>query len=94
MASRPCAPLVLMPMPKRLRYEHFGSIAGASGVCHTIGAAIGPIGAGRIYDLTGSYSYALDLFVTACILGALATLASFSPESEQSRPMSVAITAP
>ena len=47
---------------------------------------------GPQYDLTGSYSYALDLFVIACILGALATLACLSLESEQSRLMPVAIT--
>jgi hypothetical protein len=29
-------------------------------VCQTIGAALGPIGTGRIYDLMGSHSYAFD----------------------------------
>jgi cyanate permease len=61
-------------------------------VCQTIGAAIGPIGTGRIYDLTGSYSYAFDLFVIACILGALATLGCLSMESEQSRLLPAAVT--
>jgi len=62
-------------------------------VCQTIGAALGPIGTGRIYDLMGSHSYAFDLFVIACILGALATLGSLSLESEQSRLMQIAVTA-
>ena len=61
-------------------------------MCQTIGAAIGPISTGRIYDLTDSYSYAFDLFVMACILGALVTLGCLSLESEQSRLMPVAIT--
>jgi cyanate permease len=82
-----------MLIAESLGLKRFGSIEGVSGVCQTIGAAIGPIGAGRIYDLTGSYSHALDLFVIACILGALATLACLSLESEQSRLMPVAITA-
>jgi MFS family permease len=87
------APLVLLPMliAESLGLKRFGSIAGVSGVCQTIGAAIGPIGTGRIYDLMGSYSYALDLFVIACILGALATLGCLSLESERLTP--VAITA-
>ena len=88
------APLVLLPMliAESLGMKRFGSIAGMSGVCQTIGAAIGPIGTGRIYDLMGSYGYALDLFVIACILGALATLGCLSLESEQSRLMSIAVT--
>jgi MFS family permease len=88
------APLVLLPMliAESLGMKRFGSIAGMSGVCQTIGAAIGPIGTGRIYDLMGSYGYALDLFVIACILGALATLGCLSLESEQSRLMPIAVT--
>ena len=89
------APLVLLPMliAESLGLKRFGSIAGVSAVCQTIGAAIGPISTGRIYDLMGSYSYAFDLFVIACILGALATLGCLSLESEQSRLMPIAVTA-
>ncbi|MFZ1122506.1 MAG: MFS transporter [Candidatus Binataceae bacterium] len=89
------APLVLLPMliAESLGLKRFGSIAGVSAVCQTIGAALGPIGTGRIYDLMGSYSYAFDLFVIACILGALATLGCLSLESEQSRLMPIAVTA-
>jgi MFS family permease len=88
------APLVLLPMliAESLGLKRFGSIAGVSAVCQTIGAAIGPIGTGRIYDLTGSYNYAFDLFVIACILGALTTLGCLSLESEQSRLMPVSVT--
>jgi MFS family permease len=89
------APLVLLPMliAESLGLKRFGSIAGVGGVCQTIGAALGPISTGRIYDLTGSYGYAFDLFVIACILGALATLRCLSLESEQSRLMPFAVTA-
>jgi MFS family permease len=89
------APLVLLPMliAESLGLKRFGSIAGVSAVCQTIGAALGPIGTGRIYDLMGSYNYAFDLFVIACILGALATLGCLSLESEQSRLMPIAVTA-
>jgi hypothetical protein len=87
--------IILLPMliAESLVLKRFGSIAGVRGVCQTIGAAIGPIGAGLFYDLTGVQLHALDLFVFACILGALATLACLSLESGQSRLIPVAITA-
>jgi len=89
------APVALLPMliGESLGLKRFGSIAGVSGVCGTIGAAIGPISTGRIYDLMGSYNYAFDLLVIACILGALATLGCMSLESEVSRLEPVPVTA-
>ena len=89
------APLVLLPMltADSLGLKRFGSIAGATGVCQTIGAAVGPILTGKIFDITGSYSLAFDLFIVACICGALTTLSVMSLETEQSRLEPVAATA-
>jgi len=89
------APLVLMPMltADSMGLRRFGSIAGVTGVCQTIGAAVGPILTGKIYDVTGSYSLAFDLFIVACICGAITTLSVMSLETEQSRLEPVAATA-
>ncbi|HUA32115.1 MAG TPA: MFS transporter [Candidatus Binataceae bacterium] len=89
------APLVLLPMltADSMGLKRFGSIAGATGVCQTIGAAVGPILTGKIYDVTGSYSLAFDLFIVACICGVITTLSVMSLETEQSRLEPVAATA-
>jgi MFS family permease len=81
------APLVLLPMitVESLGLKRFGSIAGTSGVFQTIGAAIGPVAAGRIYDVMGSYSFAFDAFVVAAVLGVVVTLGCLSLEAEQTR---------
>ena len=51
------APLVLVPMlvAESLGLKRFGSIGGIAGIFNTLGAFVGPVGAGKIYDLTGSY---------------------------------------
>jgi MFS family permease len=81
------APLVLLPMitVESLGLKRFGSIAGTSGVFQTIGAAIGPVAAGRIFDVMGSYSYAFDAFMIAAALGVVVTRACLTLEAEQSR---------
>ena len=80
------APLVLVPMliAESLGLKRFGSIGGIAGIFNTIGAFVGPVGAGEIYDLTGSYTIAFEIFVVMCILGAAVTYACRSLESEQS----------
>ena len=47
------APLVLIPMlvAESLGLKRFGSIGGIAGIFNTIGAFVGPVGAGKIYDL-------------------------------------------
>ncbi len=81
------APLVLLPMitVESLGLKRFGSIAGTSGVFQTVGAAIGPVAAGRIFDVMGSYSFAFDAFIVAAALGVVVTLGCLSLESEQAR---------
>lgn len=81
------APLVLVPLltVESLGLKRFGSIGGIAGVFNTIGAAIGPIGAGRIFDVYGTYSLAFEIFLVMAVLGALATFACLPLESEQAR---------
>jgi len=80
------APLVLIPMlvAESLGLKRFGSIGGIAGIFNTIGAFVGPVGAGEIYDLTGSYTIAFEVFVVMCIVGAAAAYSCRSLESEQS----------
>jgi MFS family permease len=81
------APLVLMPlvMAESLGMKRFGSLAGLTGLFNTIGAAIGPILAGRIFDVTGSYASAFELFSLLLLLGGIATYACLPLESQQAR---------
>jgi MFS family permease len=81
------APLVLVPMlvAESLGLKRFGSIGGIAGIFNTIGAFIGPVGAGKIYDVTGSYVPAFEVFVVMCILGAAVTYSCRSFEAEQAR---------
>src|SRR5260370_21246525 len=69
------APLVLVPMliADSLGLKRFGSIGGITGVRNTIRAALGSVGGGKIYDLTGSYVPALEVVVVLWLLGAAVT---------------------
>jgi MFS family permease len=81
------APLVLVPMlvVESLGLKRFGSIGGIAGIFNTLGAFVGPVGAGKIYDLLGSYNTAFEAMIVMCVLGAIVTYATLSLESEQSR---------
>jgi len=89
------APLVLVPMlvAESLGLKRFGSIGGIAGIFNTIGAFIGPVGAGKIYDLTGSYVPAFEVFVVMCLLGAAVTYSCRSFEAEQARQLATPIAA-
>jgi len=69
------APLTLIPlaMAESLGLKRFGSLAGLGGIFNTIGAAIGPVLAGRLFDSTARYSTAFELFALALLFGAAAT---------------------
>ncbi len=69
------APLVLMPLliVESLGLKRFGTVAGMTGVCGTVGAALGPIAAGHIYDVNHSYTHAFLMFVAMLLAGAVAT---------------------
>jgi MFS family permease len=89
------APLVLVPMlvAESLGLKRFGSIGGIAGIFNTLGAFVGPVGAGKIYDLTGSYVPAFEAFVVMCLLGAAVTYSCRSFEAEQSRQPSAPLPA-
>ena len=89
------APLVLVPMlvAESLGLKRFGSIGGIAGIFNTIGAFIGPVGAGKIYDLRGSYAPAFEVFVVMCLLGAAVTYSCRSFEDEQARQPAAPLTA-
>ncbi len=86
------APLVLIPMlvAESLGLKRFGSLGGIAGVFNTIGAFAGSVGAGKIYDLSGSYVPAFEVFVVMCVLGAAAAFACrpFEPaQASQTAPL-------
>jgi len=90
------APLVLCPLlqVESLGLKRFGSIGGFSGVFNTVGAMIGPVATGKIFDVAGSYSAAFEVMVVMCLLGAVVTLACRPLESEQARLRPLAAAAP
>ncbi|MFZ0657910.1 MAG: MFS transporter [Candidatus Binataceae bacterium] len=81
------APLVLIPLltADSLGLKRFGTIGGVAGVFNTIGAAVGPVAAGRIFDITGSYALAFEIFAVLCVVGAAVTLACRNLDAEQAR---------
>ncbi len=81
------SPLVLMPlvMAESLGLRRLGSIMGTTGMFATAGAATGPIVAGRIFDVTGSYTAALTLFVAMWFFSAASIFACLPLRSERSR---------
>jgi hypothetical protein len=61
-------------IPRRSRSLH---------AAYLTGAAIGPLVAGRIFDLSNSYAAAFDLCIAINLLGAIAALGckAYAPES-------------
>ena len=80
------APAVLMPMvvADSLGLRRLGSTLGITGISSTIGIAAGPIIAGRIFDVTGSYSDALWLSIAMSWMAAAAILGCRPLAKEQS----------
>lgn len=78
-------PLVLIPMVavESLGLRRLGSILGVSGIFATIGAAIGPVAAGRIYDLSGRYEVAFLAFAAMWLVAAF-TITGCRPLARES----------
>lgn len=88
-------PLVLVPivMVESLGLKRFGSLSGIAGIFNAVGAAIGPVVAGRIFDVNSSYTVAFELFAGALIVGGLATLGCVPLGQESGAVQRVAATA-
>jgi len=84
------APVALLPLlvAESLGRRRYGVLAALTGIAGTIGAAAGPVLAGRVFDLTGSYTGAFELFILADAVAALATF--FCQSYAQSTGMSIA----
>jgi MFS family permease len=69
------APLVLLPLitVESLGRKRYGTLGGLAGLAGTFGATVGPVVAGRVFDLTGSYIGAFELFIALDVIGALAS---------------------
>jgi len=63
--------------------KRFGSISGLVGIASTVGAILGPVFVGRIFDLTANYASAFIFFSAVAFTGAVATLACTSYRTEQ-----------
>lgn len=81
------APLVLAPlvMVDSLGLKRLGSLSGLSGLFNTFGAALGPVAAGWLFDLTASYARTFELFALTLVLGGAATWACLPLELELTR---------
>ena len=81
------APLVLLPLlvAESLGRRRYGVLGALAGIAGTIGATVGPIVAGRIFDLTGSYDGAFRLFILLDIIGAFAAFACRPYAARKSR---------
>jgi MFS family permease len=78
------APLMLLPLltAESLGIKRFGFLSGLGALAQTFGAMIGPIVAGRIFDITASYAAAFELCVAVMIIGAGVTYSCRSYDSE------------
>jgi MFS family permease len=73
-------PLRALAMADHFGRRAFGAITAAQNLAAVLSAAAGPILAGGLYDLTGSYRPALIAVAAACLLAALATAAAPAPD--------------
>lgn len=66
------APLMLLPLliAESLGIKRYGFLSGLAGLAQTFGAMLGPIVAGRIFDVTRSYAVAFELCITVMIIAA------------------------
>ncbi|MBV8136020.1 MAG: MFS transporter [Deltaproteobacteria bacterium] len=80
-------PLVLLPLVfiQSLGLKRLGSVQGVAGIFATLGAAIGPVTAGRIFDVSGSYAIAFGVFAAMWLGAALAIYACIPLTQEVAR---------
>jgi sugar phosphate permease len=78
------APIVLIPVmiAESLGLKRYGSISGMVSVAGTVGAALGPLSAGVIHDMTNSYASSYELFLVTNLLGVAASLSCLPYKTE------------
>jgi MFS family permease len=71
------APVMLLPLAvaESLGRRRYGVLGALTLIAQTFGLAIGPVVAGRIFDLTGNYAGGFELFVILNAIGAVAAFA-------------------
>lgn len=81
------APLMLIPLltVESLGLRRYGSIAGATTLALTFGSGLGALVAGRIFDLTSSYTAAFESFIAVDAIGVLAAYACLPLAIEEVR---------
>ena len=81
------APLMLLPLviAESMGLKRFGFLSGITGLAQTTGAAVGPIVAGKIFDISGSFVPAFELMIVVNIVAAIAILACRTYAVESSR---------
>ena len=79
------AVLIPLVIVDSLGVKHLGTLLGMVGIFATIGFAAGPIIAGRIYDVTGSYATAFWLFIVLSLLASAAIFGCRPLAEERSR---------
>jgi MFS family permease len=81
------APLMLLPLliAESLGIKRYGLLSGLAGLAQTFGAMIGPIVAGRIFDVTTSYVLAFELCIAGMIIGAAVSYSCRSYQSERTQ---------
>jgi MFS transporter, OFA family, oxalate/formate antiporter len=72
-----------------LGIKRYGLLSGLAGLAQTFGAMIGPIVAGRIFDITRSYSLAFELCIAGMIIGAALSYSCRSYQSERTQMLPV-----
>ena len=89
------APLALIPLvaAESLGLKRFGTLYGLIGVFHTLGAAVGPVAAGRIFDVKGSYLFAFESFIALLLIGSAAILGCIPLPAQESAAAPVAAQA-
>jgi MFS family permease len=87
------APLMLLPLltAESLGIKRYGFLSGLGGLAQTLGAMIGPIVAGRIFDVSRSYTAAFELCIAVMALGAVISYSCRSYGSERTRMLSVGV---
>jgi len=68
-----------------LGLRRYGALTSITSIASTIGAVLGPLVAGRVFDVTHSYKSAFELFIVINVIGLAVTFASTSYREERSR---------